>query len=480
MSYPYLTAFATDVVTPEKPVAVRRAKFTPPKKPSPNVPYVISCDGALTITPCFTLTGEWDIKIDDQLVLSNVTESTILQKLQSIGGDTLVPVTIDTLLCEPPVYVCTPSGTWEFSNTTRNYGYIPKTTDNIHLILQTLEDPNTQPVIDHLILTQDVSGNIQLRSGDGGLIQDLGIPATRPLIGYVDLLIGDLRNVSWSRLASTVSPQFYNSITPYKGFCDAAGEIYQLFVTAQNVAAISETTYNYYNWYGNSAGAIDYSYVNNVYRMKIAIDGGSEVELDPYNFTPNADTGIVEKAMLEHFAAKIMQLSPDMTARVVVEPLRILAPAYGSYGDNTSNWKLIVESTRPFTITTPKQTNGTELNPQNQNSTYGFDTNDAGLNVWDTDYISSADFSGPKDAAFVGCQEGLMSPEQANYSAVFNPVDSTLVNPDYWVVASAKLKLLTFADIGFVPASTDINILNIYAQETPEITVCGYEIERPQ
>ena len=410
----------------------------------------VSCDGAPGKTNCLSLTGQWDVEINDTRIIENADEKRILAALKKN------PL-IRTEECRP---LCVSTGEIVF---------------NINDISPTTTFPVNSEVVLAAKLTGENPDDVQYR-----IHRFIFRPEFISLTSeYNDNQVAwrDESQDPWTAdhllmaLAKLDLPGFTISKTPSDfeigslNYCKDGLVDWEARIFFQNTYALSRETYYYTGGEALELGSLTIPFV------PMEHDG---VELTPYTWTPSGqERTVIERAALEHFKTQFE--ARGMTCQIIENIHTNTPPAFNG-GPVTSTLSLVIRANYMFSITTARQWEGTAHHGELSNAGFGWDEKSIGLFVTTTGYVGG----NIVNAASVGCSLGAASAQEVDLSVQIRGISESEPAPDRgtFTLRPATLEFVTLASEGITLQSGQTDILTVFPQlaTLEPLPTCGYYI----
>ena len=408
----------------------------------------VSCEGAPGKTNCLSLTGQWDVEINDTRIIENADEKRILAALKKN------PL-IRTEECRP---LCVSTGEIVF---------------NINDISPTTTFPVNSEVVLAAKLTGENPDDVQYQIQRFIFRSSFMSHASE----YTDRQVAwrDESQDPWTAdyllmaLAKLNLPGFMVTKTPFDfeigslNYCKDGLVNYESRIFFQNTYALSRETYYYTGGFGLYLGSLTIPIVH----MKL--DG---VELTPYTWTPSGqERTVVERAALEHFKT---QLEGRGITCQIIDDVRTTTPPAFNGGPVTSTLSLVVNANYRFSITTSKQWEGTANHPELNNAQNGWDEKSIGLHAY------GQGFSSTGFASANGCALGAASAQEVDLTVKIQGISEGGVMPSRatFTLQPTSLQFVTLASEGISLQAGQTDFLTVFPElATREpLPTCGYYI----
>lgn len=408
----------------------------------------VSCDGAPGKTNCLSLTGQWDVEINDTRIIENADEKRILAALKKN------PL-IRTEECRP---LCVSTG-------------------EIVLNINDVTPDMTFPVHSEVVMVAKIT-NADSESSQFYTFRFVFRPS---FISYMSDYNDD--QVAWRdesqdpwtadyllmALAEIDLPGFMISKTPDDfeigslNYCKDGLINYESRIFFQNTYALSRETYYYTGGWALYLGSLTIPIVH----MKL--DG---VELTPYTWTPSGqERTVIERAALEHFKT---QLEARGITCSIIDDIRTTTPAAFNGGPVTSTLSLVVSANYRFSITTSKQWEGTAYHGELNNAENGWEEKSIGMHAYGQGFNSTG------YATANGCSLGAASAQEVDLSVQIRGISENAPVPvrGTFTLRPATLEFVSLASEGIVLQSGQTDILTVFPQLATQepLPTCGYYI----
>lgn len=398
-----------------------------------NPCLTVSCDGAASKTNCLTLTGTWDVEINDVRVLENADEKRILAALRRN------PL-IRTENCRP---LCVSEGEIVF-----NINDLPPdlTFDVGSVVVLTLKltDLNNSDIVEYVIIEVAFREEaVYIEGGSWSTQISYRNSTTDPWDG--SHLILALSKMSIPGFFTEKTPDDYESGS--LNYCKDGLINYESHIAFQNTYALSRETYYYSGGYGLNLGSLTTPIVH------MSLDG---VELTPYTWSPiGEERTVIERAALEHF--KVQLEARGITCEIIDDVRTNIPPAYNG-GGVTSTLALVLNATYRFSITTSKQWEGTANHPELNNARNGWAESSIGLTAF------GQGFSSTGFASSNGCALGAATPEEVNLTAKIKGYSEggPLTPFATFILKPMSLEFVSLVDEGIPLRPEQIDFMTIY------------------
>lgn len=408
----------------------------------------VSCVGAPGKTNCLSLTGLWDVEINDSRIIENADEKRILAALKKN------PL-IRAEECRPK---CVSTGEIVF-----NINDISPTTTfpvNSEVVLVAkLTGENPEDIYYQIQRVTFRPTSISLTTDDNDHQVAWRAESEDPWsVDYFLMALGYLRLPGFEIYKTPVDFE----IGSLK-YCKDGLINYESRIFFQNTYALSRETYHYTGGYGLNLGSLTTPIVH----MKL--DG---VELTPYTWTPSGqERTVIERAALEHFKT---QLEARGITGKIIDDIRTTTPAAYNGGPVTSTLSLVVNATYRFNLTTSKQWEGTAHHPELSNAQNGWGERSIGLHAYGQGLSSSG------DADANGCALGAASAKEVDLTVKIQGNSEGALAPSRatFVLRPTSLQFVTLASEGISLQAGQTDFLTVFpelATREPLLT-CGYYI----
>lgn len=408
----------------------------------------VSCDGAPGKTNCLSLTGQWDVEINDTRIIENADEKRILAALKKN------PL-IRTEECRP---LCVSTG-------------------EIVLNINDVTPDMTFPVHSEVVMVAKITS----ADSESSQFYTFRFVFRPSFISYMSDYDDD--QVAWRDesqdpwtadyllmgLAEIDLPGFTISKTPEDfeigslNYCKDGLINYESRIFFQNTYALSRETYYYTGGWALYLGSLTIPIVH----MKL--DG---VELTPYTWTPSGqERTVIERAALEHFKT---QLEARGITCSIIDDIRTTTPAAFNGGPVTSTLSLVVSANYRFSITTSKQWEGTAYHGELNNAENGWEEKSIGMHAYGQGFNSTG------FATANGCSLGAASAQEVDLSVQIRGISENgpVPNRGTFTLRPATLEFVSLASEGIVLQSGQTDILTVFPQLATQepLPTCGYYI----
>ena len=408
----------------------------------------VSCDGAPGKTNCLSLTGLWDVEINDSRIIENADEKRILAALKKN------PL-IRTEECRPK---CVSTGEIVFNiNDISPTTTFPVNSEVVLAAKLTGENPDDVAYQIHRFIFRSnfISLTSEYNDDQVAWRDEAEDPWT------VDYFLMALGNLELPGFVIYKTPEDWE--TGSLDYCKDGLINYESRIFFQNTYALSRETYYYTGGYGLNLGSLTIPVVH----MKL--DG---VELTPYTWTPSGqERTVVERAALEHFKT---QLEGRGITCQIIDDVRTNTPPAFNGGPVTSTLSLVVNANYRFSITTSKQWEGTANHPELNNAQNGWDEKSIGLHAY------GQGFSSTGFATANGCALGAASAQEVDLTVKIQGISEGGVMPNRatFTLQPASLQFVTLASEGISLQAGQTDFLTVFPElATREpLPTCGYYI----
>ena len=412
----------------------------------------VSCEGAAGKTNCLSLTGQWDVEINDTRIIENADEKRILAALKKnplIRAEECRPKCVSTGEIVLNINDVTPNMTFPVhsevvmvakltsadSESSQFYTYrfvfqpavISYISENVNRQVISREESQDPWTADHLLMA----------------LSKLDLPGFTISKTPEDFEIGSLN------------------------YCKDGLVDYEARLFFQNTYALSRETYYYTGGYALELGSLTIPFV------PMKLDG---VELTPYTWTPSGqERTVIERAALEHFKTQLE--ARGMTCQII-EDIRTITPPAFNGGPVTSTLSLVVRANYRFSITTARQWEGTAYHGELSNAEFGWDKKSIGMYIYTVSYTSTG--SNTRYAASVGCSLGAASAQEVDLSVKIRGISEGDPVParGTFTLRPATLEFVSLASEGITLKSGQTDILTVFPQlaTLEPLPTCGYYI----
>lgn len=408
----------------------------------------VSCDGAPGKTNCLSLTGLWDVEINDSRIIENADEKRILAALKKN------PL-IRTEECRPK---CVSTGEIVFNiNDISPTTTFPVNSEVVLAAKLTGENPDDVAYQIHRFIFRSnfISLTSEYNDDQVAWRDEAEDPWT------VDYFLMALGNLELPGFVIYKTPEDWE--TGSLDYCKDGLINYESRIFFQNTYALSRETYYYTGGYGLNLGSLTIPIVH----MKL--DG---VELTPYTWTPSGqERTVIERAALEHFKT---QLEGRGITCQIIDDVRTNTPPAFNGGPVTSTLSLVVNANYRFSITTSKQWEGTANHPELNNAQNGWEEKSIGLHAY------GQGFSSTGFASANGCALGAASAQEVDLTVKIQGISEGGVMPNRatFTLQPTSLQFVTLASEGISLQAGQTDFLTVFpelATREPLLT-CGYYI----
>ncbi len=403
----------------------------------------VSCEDAAGKTNCLTLTGEWDVEINDTRIIENANEKRILAALKK---NPLIRAEV----CAPK---CVSTGEYVLTIETSQRTF-PVGSELVMPIKLTRTDyGDTHYYIYRFIFRQGfITVLTEFYDRQIGWREESNDPWT------LDYLLMALADLSIPGYTITKTPDDFEIGS--LNYCKDGLINYESRIFFQNTYALSRETYYYTGGWALYLGTLTIPVIH----MKL--DG---VELTPYTWTPSGqERTVVERAALEHFKT---QLEGRGITCQIVDDVRTNTPPAFNGGPVTSTLSLVVNANYRFSITTSKQWEGTANHPELNNAQNGWEEKSIGLHAY------GQGFSSTGFASANGCALGAASAQEVGLTVKIQGISESDPVPRNatFSLMPITLQFVTLASEGINLQAGQTEFLTVFPElATAEpLTSCG-------
>lgn len=408
----------------------------------------VSCEGASGKTNCLSLTGQWDVEINDTRIIENADEKRILAALKKnplIRAEECRPLCVSTGEIVLNINDVTPNMTF------------PVHSEVVMVAKLTSADSESPQFYTYRFVFRPsfIGFMSDYYNGQVAWRDESQDPWT------ADYLLMALSKIDLPGFTISKTPEDFE-IGSLK-YCKDGLVNHESRIYFQNTYALSRETYYYTGGYALNLGSLTIPIVH----MKL--DG---VELTPYTWTPSGqERTVIERAALEHFKT---QLEARGITCSIIDDIRTTTPPAYNGGPVTSTLSLVVSANYRFSITTSKQWEGTAYHGELNNAKNGWEEKSIGMHAY------GQGFSSTGYASANGCSLGAASAQEVDLSVQIRGISENGPVPvrGTFTLRPATLEFVSLASEGIALKSGQTDILTVFPQlatQEPLLT-CGYYI----
>ena len=412
----------------------------------------VSCEGAAGKTNCLSLTGQWDVEINDTRIIENADEKRILAALKKnplIRAEECRPKCVSTGEIVLNINDVTPNMTF------------PVHSEVVMVAKLTSTDSESSQFYTYrfvfrpdFISYMSEYGNRQVISREES--QD---PWT------ADYLLMALSKLDLPGFTISKTPKDFEIGS--LNYCKDGLVDYEARLFFQNTYALSRETYYYTGGYALELGSLTIPFV------PMKLDG---VELTPYTWTPSGqERTVIERAALEHFKT---QFEARGMSCQIIEDIRTNTPPAFNGGPVTSTLSLVVRANYRFSITTARQWEGTAYHGELNNAENGWEEKSIGMYIYNTGNTGTG--STTRYATSVGCSLGAASAQEVDLTVTIQGISEGGVMPSRatFTLQPTSLQFVTLASEGISLQAGQTDFLTVFPElATREpLPTCGYYI----